>query len=52
MKAADIEKTKKFLAERKKRWKAIFSFGEQTALRTGISEEDVIEEVKNVRKEK
>ncbi len=45
-----IREAARMYIERKERWKRIFSFGEELQKKTGISEEDIISEVRAVRR--
>jgi CopG family transcriptional regulator / antitoxin EndoAI len=45
-----IREAARMYIERKERWKRIFSFGEELQKKTGISEEDIISEVRTVRR--
>ncbi len=47
-----IRESARMCIERKNRWKSIFSLGEDIQARNGITEQDIFDEIKAVRKNK
>ena len=47
-----IREAARMYIERKNRWEKIFSYGEEKAAESKLTEEDILNEVKEVRREK
>ncbi|QQO07861.1 CopG family ribbon-helix-helix protein [Breznakiella homolactica] len=47
-----IREAARMYIERKQRWQSIFSYGESAASKNKLSEKDVMDEIKSVRKRK